>query len=204
MIGGNQNNNDVEAISANHNNALTQLTPYANYRYQGAKSIFIPGCPVHPDWLILTIVHILTNGSLPLKDGYLRPRYLQLSPIGGVPNTGPKTYLFQNKTGPASGPSNPLDPLALGTIHEQCPRKAKHDAGQFAASVGDDTNCLESVGCRGKETYGDCPTRGWNSTGTNKTGKWCNAPGINHLCVGCTQPMFPAVPFNRQIDNITP
>jgi Ni,Fe-hydrogenase I small subunit len=94
-------------------------------------------------------------------------------------------------------------PLFQDTLHSKCPRLAKHDAGQFASSVGDPVNCLESVGCRGKETYCSCPTFGWNSTGANQTGKWCNAPGINGLCIGCTQPMFPAVPMNRQINNIT-
>ncbi len=31
-----------------------------NYDY--TKSVFIPGCPAHPDWIVLTIVHLLTNG----------------------------------------------------------------------------------------------------------------------------------------------
>ena len=176
MIGGNQYNNIPEAILPAHNGTAS-YGGYAvtrNQNYRPARSIYIPGCPVHPDWLILSIVHILTNNALPPLDIYRRPISILGSPA-----------------------------LFNATVHSQCPRKPQHDAGQFATSVGDPVNCLENVGCRGKETYADCPTRGWNSTGTNQTGKWCNAPGINHLCVGCTQPMFPAVPMNRKIDNIS-
>jgi hydrogenase small subunit len=165
MIGGNEFHNDPEAIVPNH--AGTGWGGYAvtrNVNFRGQRSLFIPGCPVHPDWLILSIVHILTNNALPPVDTYRRPISILGSPA-----------------------------LFNATIHSQCPRKPQHDAGQFAVSVGDPVNCLVKVGCRGKDTYADCPTRGW-----------CNAPGINHLCIGCSQPMFPAVPFNRQIDNITP
>ena len=143
------------------------------------------------------MVHIIQRWAqtapanfMPSRDFFRRPNYVQLSG-----NSGPKTYLFQNKTGPSI---DTADPSALGTVHEQCPRKTQHDLGNFAASVGDPVKCMRAVGCRGTETYADCPTRGWNSSG-----KFCTAPGINHLCIGCSQPMFPAVPFNRQITNIT-
>jgi len=177
MIGGNQIQNVPEATLPNHTGgpAFGGYAVTRNQGYRPARSVFIPGCPVHPDWLILTIVHILTNNALPPRDGYGRPISILGSPT-----------------------------LFNATIHSQCPRKPQHDAGQFAVSVGDPVNCLVKVGCRGKDTYADCPSRGWNSTGTGGNGKWCNAPGINHLCIGCSQPMFPAVPFNRQIDNITP
>jgi hydrogenase small subunit len=132
---------------------------------------------VHPDWLILTIVHLLTKGALPPRDVYRRPTTVTIGTT--------------------------IIPLFRDTIHSQCPRKPKHDAGLFATTVGDPDNCLESVGCRGKETYADCPSRGWNSTGANKTGKWCNAQGINNICIGCSQPIFPAVPFNRKVTDIT-
>jgi hydrogenase small subunit len=118
---------------------------------------------------VLTIVHILTNNALPPRDSYGRP-----TQILGTPT------LFAN------------------TVHNQCPRKSEHDAGNFAASVGDPVRCMRKVGCRGKETYADCPTRGWNSVGS-----YCTAPGVNHICIGCTQPIFPDVPFNRKIDNVT-
>ena len=208
-IGGNEFHNVPQAGVPIHNNGVSYLGT-RNTNYNGPKSVYIPGCPAHPDWTVLTMVHIIQRWAqtapanfMPSRDVYRRPNYVQLSG-----NAGPKTYLFQNKTGPSA---ETADPAALGTVHEQCPRKPQHDLGNFAACVGDvnvattipggdpQLKCMRQVGCRGIETYADCPTRGWNSTGTNGNGKWCTAKGINHLCIGCSQPIFPAVPFNRQI-----
>ena len=168
MLGGNVTQNQTEASPPNHNGSASFPTTRNTY-WNGSKSLFIPGCPAHPDWIILSIVHILTYSALPPVDTYRRPKSILGSPA-----------------------------LFNATVHSQCPRKPEHDLGHFAASVGDPVKCLRAVGCRGTETYADCPTRGWNSSG-----KYCTAPGINHLCIGCSQPMFPAVPFNRQINNIT-
>lgn len=33
----------------------------------------IPGCPAHPDWLVGTIVYLLTNGHMPPLDAHRRP-----------------------------------------------------------------------------------------------------------------------------------
>jgi hydrogenase small subunit len=215
MIGGNQLHNVPEASPPTHNGPPSYPTT-RNTTFNNNRSLFIPGCPAHPDWIVLSMVHIIQRlaypvlTSMPSRDSYRRPNYLQLSATSGeigYPNSGPKTYLFQNKT----DPSILADPAALGTVHEQCSRRAQHDLGNFAAYVGDvnvattilggdpELKCMRKVGCRGIETYADCPTRGWNSTGTARNGKWCTAKGINHICIGCSQPMFPAVPFNREI-----
>ena len=68
-------------------------------------------------------------------------------------------------------------------IHENCPRRASFDEGKFAKKAGDE-GCLYELGCKGPITYGDCPTRLWNS-GVN----WCVGSGAP--CAGCTQPEFP-------------
>jgi hydrogenase small subunit len=142
-----------------------------NYDY--SKSVYIPGCPAHPDWIVLTIVHLLTTG-MPDRDRYGRPL----------------TLMGQN--------------IFAQTVHENCPRKTQHDLGNFADHVGDNNKCLIKVGCRGKETYCPCPVQGWNNADVYNSGKltYCNAPRVNHLCIGCTQPFFPDVPFNRGINNI--
>jgi hydrogenase small subunit len=142
-----------------------------NYDY--SKSVYIPGCPAHPDWIVLTIVHLLTSG-MPDRDAYGRPL----------------TLMGQN--------------IFAETVHQNCPRKTQHDLGKFADHVGDSDKCLIKVGCRGKSTFCPCPVQGWNNADTYNSGKlaYCNAPGVNHLCIGCTQPFFPDVPFNRKIKNI--
>jgi hydrogenase small subunit len=37
------------------------------------RLINIPGCPAHPDWLVGTIVYLLTNGHVPPLDAHKRP-----------------------------------------------------------------------------------------------------------------------------------
>lgn len=67
-------------------------------------------------------------------------------------------------------------------IHDNCPRRAYFDAGQFARHTGE-PGCLYEIGCKGPLTYADCPTRMWNN-GVN----WCIGSGAQ--CIGCVEPDF--------------
>ena len=62
-----------------------------------------------------------------------------------------------------------------------------------ADRFGQDGLCLEELGCKGPTTHADCDTRGWNN-GQN----WCI--GANGLCIGCTEPNFPAFPLHEEDD----
>jgi hydrogenase small subunit len=66
------------------------------------------------------------------------------------------------------------------SVHSECPRNGK----PWATTFGQDGLCLRDRGCKGPNTYGDCPTRKWNG-GTN----WC--VGANAPCNGCTESGFP-------------
>ena len=68
-------------------------------------------------------------------------------------------------------------------IHENCPRRPYFDQGKFAKHFGEE-GCLYELGCKGPQTYADCPIRHWNS-GVN----WCIDAGAP--CIGCTEPEFP-------------
>jgi len=68
-------------------------------------------------------------------------------------------------------------------IHDNCPRRAYFDSGQFARHPGE-PGCLYELGCKGPMTYADCPLRLWNN-GTN----WC--VGAGSPCIGCVEPSFP-------------
>jgi hydrogenase small subunit len=72
-------------------------------------------------------------------------------------------------------------------LHDQCPRRAHYDAGQYVETFDDDAArkgwCLYKMGCKGPATYSPCPLINWN--GTNK---WPIAAG--HPCFGCTEPYF--------------
>ena len=71
-------------------------------------------------------------------------------------------------------------------IHENCERRAHFDAGRFAKEFGDEGHrkgwCLYKLGCKGPETYGNCPAVLFGDVG-NAT--W--PVGTGHPCIGCTE-----------------
>ena len=71
-------------------------------------------------------------------------------------------------------------------IHENCERRPHFDAGRFAREFGDEGHrqgwCLYHLGCKGPETYANCPSIGFNDIGE---GSW--PVGIGHPCFGCTE-----------------
>ncbi|MCG6859999.1 MAG: hydrogenase small subunit [Chromatiaceae bacterium] len=70
-------------------------------------------------------------------------------------------------------------------IHENCERRPHFDAGRFALEFGDYGHrqgfCLYKLGCKGPETYANCPAIGFGDVGE---GNW--PIGIGHPCFGCT------------------
>lgn len=72
-------------------------------------------------------------------------------------------------------------------IHDQCPKRANFDAGQFVERFDDEAArkgwCLYHVGCKGPATFSPCPIFMWN-TGTS----W--PIGAGHPCLGCTERHF--------------
>jgi hydrogenase small subunit len=72
-------------------------------------------------------------------------------------------------------------------IHNQCERRAHFEFGEFVLSWGDEGAqkgwCLYKMGCKGPETYGDCPTVQYGE----KT-SWPVRAG--HGCIGCRMPGF--------------
>ena len=73
------------------------------------------------------------------------------------------------------------------TIHDQCPRRSHFENEEFVLEFGSEEAalgyCLYKVGCRGPETYNNCPTAKFNG-GTS----WPVQAG--HPCIGCSQPGF--------------
>lgn len=86
-------------------------------------------------------------------------------------------------------------------IHDNCPRRAHYDAGQFVQEWGDEGHrqgwCLYKMGCKGPATNYNCPRIQWND-GTN----W--PIGVGHGCVGCAQPGFwdTMTPFYRTLPGV--
>lgn len=70
-------------------------------------------------------------------------------------------------------------------IHENCERRPHFDAGRFALEFGDYGHrqgfCLYKLGCKGPETYANCPAIGFGDVGA---GSW--PVGTGAPCFGCT------------------
>lgn len=109
-------------------------------------------------------------------------------------------YLTYNRWPPCDSKRRPL--FAHGkTIHDNCERRAHFDAGQFVRAWGDEAHrngeCLVEMGCKGPETYNNCPVVRWNE-GTN----W--PIGCGHPCIGCAEPNFwdTMTPFYKHLSGI--
>ncbi len=83
-------------------------------------------------------------------------------------------------------------------IHDNCERRGHFDAGQFVRQWGDAGHrqgwCLYEMGCKGPETFHNCPTVKYNE-GTS----WPVQAG--HGCIGCSEPHFwdTMSPFYRRL-----
>ncbi len=71
-------------------------------------------------------------------------------------------------------------------IHENCERRAHFDAGRFALEFGDEGHrkgyCLYKIGCKGPETYANCPAVLFGDVGM---ASW--PVGTGHPCIGCSE-----------------
>src|SRR5512146_962257 len=113
-------------------------------------------------------------------------------PIGDVVTATIVHYLTFGRLPATDAEGRPL--FAYGArIHDQCPRRANFDAGQFVETFDDEAArsgwCLYKVGCKGPATFSPCPIFQWNDTTS-----W--PIGAGHPCLGCTEVHF--------WDNMTP
>lgn len=81
-------------------------------------------------------------------------------------------------------------PTALygANVHAHCPRNPDIAGNTKATGFGQDLKCLQPLGCRGPDTYSDCPSRKSNN-GRN----WC--VDSNGMCLGCVERNFPGGDF---------
>lgn len=138
---------------------------------QAPKVINIPGCPLQPDRVYLTVASIIA-GVLAGLPGYTIHSSLD-------------TYRR-----PTAFYANP--------IHVQCERQADWNGSQFASQPGE-AGCLMQLGCKGYSTYADCSTRGWNRRSTSSASNSEDGSvtstswpvRANHPCMGCSEKTYP-------------
>lgn len=113
---------------------------------------------------------------------------------------GTLVYWLQNGKAPEMDTYNrPL--MFFGkSVHEQCPRLPHFEKGEFAPSFASkearDGWCLYELGCRGPNTFNNCPKLKFNGIEiTMDEGKEVHV-GTNwpveagHPCLGCSEPDF--------------
>jgi [NiFe] hydrogenase small subunit len=95
-------------------------------------------------------------------------------------------YLLLGKLPELDNLGRPL--FAYGqTVHDQCPRRSHFENEEFVEQFGSEEAalgyCLYKMGCRGPETYNNCPVAKYND-GTS----WPVEAGAP--CIGCSEPNF--------------
>jgi hydrogenase small subunit len=111
-------------------------------------------------------------------------------------------YLTTKELPPTDARRRPLFAYG-GLIHNQCERRAHFEFGEFVTEWGSEGAqkdwCLYKMGCKGPETYANCPTQRYAS-GTS----WPVKAG--HGCIGCTMPGFwdSNSPFYRRLPDPLP
>jgi hydrogenase small subunit len=121
-------------------------------------------------------------------------------PIADVVTGTVAHYLTFGRLPATDGDGRPL--FAYGArIHDQCPRRANFDAGQFVEAFDDEAArkgwCLYHVGCKGPATFSPCPIFMWNTRTS-----W--PIGAGHPCIGCTEPQFwdTMTPFYNRLPDV--
>jgi hydrogenase small subunit len=121
-------------------------------------------------------------------------------PIADVVTATLVHYLTFGRLPQTDGEGRPL--FAYGArIHDQCPKRANFDAGQYVEQYDDEGArkgwCLYKVGCKGPATFSPCPIFQWNGTTS-----W--PIGAGHGCIGCTEPHFwdTMTPFYTRLPDV--
>ncbi|MEW6659189.1 MAG: hydrogenase small subunit [Thermodesulfobacteriota bacterium] len=91
-------------------------------------------------------------------------------------------------------------------IHEGCERRAHFDAGRFALEFGDEGHrrgwCLYKMGCKGPETFNNCPEQLFGDVGARSwpVGTGCPCFGCSEKGVGFAKP----IPEQASLKYFTP
>ncbi|MHB1323184.1 MAG: hydrogenase small subunit [Coriobacteriia bacterium] len=128
----------------------------------------LPCCPMNPEWVVTTVVQWL----IVAEDD--PATFLATAPLVQ------KTY-SDYLTGAQVTLNYPAY-VVDSTIHDNCPRRGHFENGNFVSEFGSEEEalgyCLYKVGCKGPQTFTQCPVTRWN-----RSVSWCvNSGGP---CIGC-------------------
>ena len=128
----------------------------------------LPCCPTSPEWVVAMVVQwLLIADDDPAT-------FLEKTAL--VQKTYDDTYTGNSVT------LNYPEYIVGSTIHDNCPRRGHFDNGEFVTEFGSAEEamgyCLYKVGCKGPQTYTQCPITRWN-----RSVSWCVNSGAP--CIGC-------------------
>ncbi len=154
---------------------------------EGAAAIIAVGACAH--WGSVQAARPNPTGAVGVRDIIKNRPVINIAgcpPIGDVVTATVVHFLTFGRLPATDREGRPL--FAYGDrIHDQCPRRAHFDAGQFVKTFDDEGArkgwCLYEVGCKGPATFSPCPIFQWNTRTS-----W--PIGAGHPCIGCTEPGF--------------
>jgi hydrogenase small subunit len=168
---------------------------------QGAAAIIAVGACAH--WGSVQAARPNPTGAVGVRDVIRDKPVINIAgcpPIGDVVTATVVHYLTFGRLPAMDAEGRPL--FAYGArIHDQCPKRANFDAGQFVEAFDDDAArkgwCLYKVGCKGPATFSPCPIFQWNTRTS-----W--PIGAGHPCIGCTEPQFwdTMTPFYERMPDV--
>ncbi len=171
------------------------LSDYTGGSYDG-KIVNVPGCPIHPDWLLGTVARFALGVALNV-DTYGRP-----AAYFGSTNHGGRCPGYQAYCDGQFADFPGQSPDEGGRVYTLDMPSCASDISKLNTAY-DIPLCLNALGCRGYSTGADCafggPSstsngRGWNARGRDGSGD----PLISNSCInngypcmGCTEKGYP-------------
>jgi hydrogenase small subunit len=148
-------------VAGNPNPAgATGVAAYAKSKGFTTPIVNLPTCPVNPEWVVAVLVSVLLEKALATPEDAAKF-------LGTLDSFGRPKLIYGS------------------TIHDNCPRRGHFENGEFV-KFGSPTQaadeaagfCLYQVGCKGPQTYTNCPLVRWN-----RQISWCVESGSP--CIGC-------------------
>ncbi|MDO8880039.1 MAG: twin-arginine translocation signal domain-containing protein [Coriobacteriia bacterium] len=137
---------------------------------EGVKTpvVNIPCCPMNPEWVVAMVVQWLLVAEDDPATFLAKTELLGKSYDDRL--TGRNVTLLYPKY------------VVGSTIHDNCPRRGHFENGDFVTEFGSAEEamgyCLYKVGCKGPQTFTQCPITRWN-----RSVSWCVQSGAP--CIGC-------------------
>jgi Ni,Fe-hydrogenase I small subunit len=173
------------------------------------KTICVPGCPPHPDWIVGTIAYWLNIGQPPVMDKFHRPfTFYQEYQC--------KHCMWQTNDTQDATITADLQDIDGNAPSSQSGRTIGNSPKLYLNKYNSTMEgCIGILGCKGRKTKADCSYRRWNGEGpwtaldlptltgsttqailarqvlTKQKGgvSWCVQTRAG--CHGCTEPRFP-------------